>query len=87
MVHRRASCRPLALPRAYLRLRAAALHLVDPRETQATIAQTRDIRKQRGLDPETAHLTLFPEANHNAWDPAIAHDSLHVWLAERLGAR
>ncbi len=61
--------------------------VVDPRETQATIAQTRDIRKQRGLDPETAHLTLFPEANHNAWDPAIAHDSLHVWLAERLGAR
>lgn len=61
--------------------------VVDPRETQATIAQTRDIRKLRGLDPETARITLFPEANHNAWDPAIAHDSLHVWLAERLGAR
>ncbi len=61
--------------------------VVDPRETQATIAQTREIRKQRGLDPESALLTLFPEANHNAWDPAIAHDSLHVWLRGQLGVR
>ncbi|MFN8588488.1 MAG: alpha/beta hydrolase-fold protein [Candidatus Eisenbacteria bacterium] len=61
--------------------------VVDPRETEATIAQTQDVRRQRGLDPATARLTLFPEANHNAWDPAIAHDSLHVWLAEWLAPR
>lgn len=61
--------------------------IVDPRETEATIAQTQEVRRQRGLDPASARLTLFPDANHNAWDPAIAHDSLRVWLAEQLAPR
>lgn len=61
--------------------------VVDPIETQRTIALTREIRVQRGLDPATAHMTLFPEANHNAWDPAFAHDSLNVWLREQLGLK
>ena len=61
--------------------------VVDPIETQRTIALTREIRASRGLDAETARMTLFPEANHNAWDPAFAHDSLNVWLREQLDVR
>lgn len=61
--------------------------VVDPRETEATIAATQERRRTRGLDPASAKLTLFPEANHNAWDPAIAHDSLRVWLAEQTAPR
>ncbi len=61
--------------------------VVDPIETQRTIALTREIRSQRGIAPETARMTLFPEANHNAWDPAFAHDSLNVWLREQLEVR
>ncbi|HNP53281.1 MAG TPA: prolyl oligopeptidase family serine peptidase [Ferruginibacter sp.] len=33
--------------------------------------------KKKGVD---VTLTLFPEANHNAWDPALADPSLFPWL-------
>jgi len=60
--------------------------LVSPGDTRAIIAGIREARERLGLDPGEARMTLFPEANHNSWDPAFAHDSLGVWLRVRLGA-
>ena len=61
--------------------------LVDPHDTRAIVAGLREHRAALGLDPEGARMTLFPDANHDAWDPAFAHDSLTVWLAEQLRAK
>lgn len=60
--------------------------VVDPADTRHIVQWIRDERSRLGLDPAEARMTLFPEANHNSWDPALAHDSLAVWLAQRLGA-
>jgi hypothetical protein len=60
---------------------------VDPNDTRKIIAGLREERAAHGLDPDGARMTLFPAANHNSWDPAFAHDSLNVWLRERLGIR
>lgn len=61
--------------------------LVDPNDTRRIVAGLREVRTQRGLDPDGARMTLFPDANHNSWDPAFASDSLNVWLEERLGVK
>lgn len=60
---------------------------VDPEGTRNIVAGLRAQRTSLGLDPGDVHLTLFPDANHDAWDPAFASDSLNAWLRERLGAR
>lgn len=61
--------------------------LVDPNDTRRIIAGIRAERTRLGLDPDGARMTLFPEANHNSWDAAFAHDSLAVWLREQLRAK
>jgi len=61
--------------------------LVDPNDTRKIVAGLREQRSERGLDPGAVHLTLFPDADHDSWDPAFAHDSLVVWLREQLAAR
>lgn len=61
--------------------------VVDPGDTRRIIQRVRENRVRLGLDPEGARMTLFPEANHDSWDPAYAHDSLNVWLREQLGVR
>lgn len=61
--------------------------LVDPNDTRRIVAGLREQRAARGLDPEGARMTLFPDANHNSWDPAFASDSLNAWLREQLGAK
>ncbi len=61
--------------------------LVDPNDTRRIVAGLREVRTQRGLDPDGARMTLFPDANHNSWDAAFASDSLSAWLKERLGAK
>jgi predicted peptidase len=60
--------------------------VVDPDDTRKIVAGLRHERAANGLDPDEVRMTLFPEANHDSWDPAFAHDSLNVWLRERLGA-
>ncbi len=59
--------------------------LVDPNDTRHIVAGLREARAAKGLDPDAVRMTLFPDANHNSWDPAFASDSLATWLAERLG--
>jgi predicted peptidase len=61
--------------------------VVDPNDTRKIVAGLREARTAAGLDPEAVHMTLFPDANHNSWDPAFAHDSLNVWMREQLGVK
>jgi predicted peptidase len=61
--------------------------VVDPNDTRKIVAGLRHERAANGLDPDEVRMTLFPDANHDSWDPAFAHDSLNTWLRERLGAR
>lgn len=56
--------------------------LVLPNDTQAIVADIRVVRKQRGLDPDGVRLTLYPDANHNAWDQAYAEPGLPQWFAQ-----
>jgi predicted peptidase len=58
--------------------------VVEPRDTQKIIAGIRAERGRSGLDPAAARMTLYPEANHNSWDPAYAEAELPGWL---LGQR
>jgi predicted peptidase len=50
--------------------------LVPPRDDRLTYAAL----KAAGAD---VHYTEFPDANHNAWDPAYATPELWAWLFER----
>ena len=50
--------------------------LVPPRDDRLTYAALR----AAGAD---VHYTEFPDANHNAWDPAYATPELWAWLFER----
>jgi predicted peptidase len=60
--------------------------LVDPKDTQDIVGALRYEREKRGHDPEGARLTLYPEANHNSWDPAYAEPALPEWIqAQRRG--
>jgi predicted peptidase len=61
--------------------------LVDPNDTRKIVAGLQEARAANGLDPADVHMTLFPEANHNSWDPAFASDSLAAWLRARLDVR
>jgi predicted peptidase len=57
---------------------------VDPQDTQKIVDAIREERAKLGLDPQAARLTLYPEANHNSWDPAYAEAELPSWmLAQR----
>ena len=58
--------------------------LVDPADTRRIIGWMRGQCAALGVDSTQVHMTLFPDANHDAWDPAFAHDSLNVWLKEQL---
>lgn len=61
--------------------------LVNPEDTRQIIRWLRDAKRARGLDPETARMTLYPEANHDAWDAAFADPELPRWLVEQTRAR
>jgi predicted peptidase len=54
--------------------------VVLPHDTRSIIAAIRAERTRQGLDPEAARMTLYPEANHNAWDPAYAEPGLAEWF-------
>ncbi len=58
--------------------------LVDPQDTQRIVAGLREHAAEHGLDPSQVRMTLFPDANHDAWDPAFGSDSLAAWLRGQL---
>jgi predicted peptidase len=60
--------------------------IVDPEETRAIVAAIRAERARLGLDPAEARMTLYEDANHNSWDPALAEPELPGWLAIHLAA-
>jgi len=61
--------------------------VVDPRDAREIVDGVRRARQARGLDPDGARLTLYPEANHNSWDPAFAEPELPGWLVARTARR
>jgi predicted peptidase len=54
--------------------------VVDPADTRHCVAALLAERRARGLDTTEVRLTLFPDANHDAWDPAFATPGLPDWL-------
>lgn len=61
--------------------------VVDPQDSRLIIAELQRLRSARGLDPAFVRLTLYPEANHNSWDPAYSEPELPRWLLEQTRAR
>ncbi|MFI5370683.1 MAG: hypothetical protein ACHQ52_03925, partial [Candidatus Eisenbacteria bacterium] len=54
--------------------------LVDPNDTRRIVAGIRDDRARLGLDSTLVRMTLYPDANHNSWDPAFAEADLPGWI-------
>jgi len=54
--------------------------LVDPADTRQILEHLVEERRRRGTPIEDARLTLFPDANHNSWDPAFAEPDLPGWI-------
>lgn len=61
--------------------------VVLPEETRQIVGAIRAERERLGLDPEGARRTLYPDANHNAWDPAYGEEELPRWLLGQRRAR
>jgi predicted peptidase len=61
--------------------------VIDPDDSRQIAAAIVREREGLGLDLELVRLTLFPEANHNAWDPAFAEPGLPGWILERARPR
>ncbi len=61
--------------------------VVNPHETREIVRWLRDIEKRDGLDTTLVRATFFPDANHDAWDPAFAEPELPVWIAQHLAAK
>jgi predicted peptidase len=54
--------------------------IVNPEDTREIVAKIREERADLGLDSTEARMTLLPEANHNAWDPAFEDPELPDWI-------
>jgi len=65
--------------------------LVNPEDTRLIVAEIRARRARLGAPPADsvrARMTLFPDANHDAWDPAYSDPELPRWiLAQRRSPR
>ncbi len=61
--------------------------VVNPQEARDIVAEIKRVRAEHGLDPEGVKLTLFPDANHNSWDPAYSTPELASWLIEHTQPR
>ena len=84
--------RAQTIARRVARLPVWAFHglrddVVDPRDTQKIVEGIRAERGRLGLDPAAARMTLYPEANHDSWDPAYAEAELPGWLLGQRRAR
>jgi predicted peptidase len=54
--------------------------IVSPEYTRRIVESIRAERRSHGLDPEGARMTLYPDANHGAWEPAFAEPDLPRWI-------
>lgn len=54
--------------------------VVDPADTRRIVEGIRAERRRLGLDSTGVRLTLYPDANHNSWDPAFAEEALPGWI-------
>ena len=84
--------RPRSVAVRVARLPVWAFHglrddLVDPAETRSVVAAIRAERTRLGLEPDAARMTLYPQANHNSWDPAYAEPDLPRWMLGESAAR
>ncbi len=60
--------------------------IVDPRDTERIVAGIQDERRRLGLvpdGPDGARMTLYPDADHDSWDPAYAEPELPAWMLSR----
>ncbi len=53
---------------------------VDPQDTRRIIEAIRAERGERGLDSESARMTLYPKLNHGCWDAAYGDPELPKWI-------
>jgi predicted peptidase len=60
--------------------------LVLPEDTRQIMREIRARRATARADTSRARVTLYPEANHNAWDPAYAEAELPRWIAAQRRA-
>jgi len=56
--------------------------VVLPHETQEIVRWLREFEQHEGIDSTLLRATFFPDANHNAWDPAFATEDLPGWIAK-----
>jgi predicted peptidase len=54
--------------------------VVDPGDTRRIVDGIRAERRRLGLDSTALRVTLYEDANHNAWDPAYAEAELPRWI-------
>ena len=61
---------------------------MDPRETQAIVAELRERQKAAGLAGiRAARLTLYPDLGHGCWAAAFADSTLPAWMLEQRRGR
>jgi len=64
--------------------------IVDPGDTKEIVSAIREERVKLGLSPDAddaPRMTLYPDANHDAWDPAYAEPGLAAWLTSHRRVR
>ena len=54
--------------------------LVNPEDSRQIAAEIARERERLSLPLDDVRLTLYPEANHNSWDPAFAEPELPGWI-------
>lgn len=54
--------------------------IVDPMDTRLIMAALRTEEERLGLGALDSRLTLYDEANHNSWDPALDEEELPGWI-------
>ena len=60
---------------------------VDPRDTREIVEGIRVQRAKLGLDSSATRMTLYPGANHNAWDSAFGDPELAKWILSQAPTR
>ena len=61
--------------------------LILPDDSRQIVERLVEERRRLGLPIEGARLTLYPDANHNSWDPAFAEAGLPAWILEAGAGR
>jgi predicted peptidase len=84
--------RARTVARRVVRLPVWAFHgmrddLVFPHDTEEIVARIREERAKLGLDTTAVRVTLFPDANHDAWDPAFGDLELPDWILSQAPTR